>query len=94
MKCSDVYLYVCTNLDQNLNSARCRRIKKHIAECPDCNAYLDSLRKTVFLYREYPTPRVPQSVHRRLFKVIRTIEEKESPKAVKKRSRARVRTRK
>ncbi len=78
MKCNDVYLYICTNLDQNLNSARCRRIKRHIAECPDCSAYLDSLRKTISLYREYPTPHIPLSVHRRLFKAIRIIE-KESP---------------
>jgi predicted anti-sigma-YlaC factor YlaD len=78
MKCREVYKYVCTNLDQNLNSARCRRIKKHLSECPDCAAYLDSLRKTISLYREYPTPHVPRSVHKRLFRVIHTIE-KESP---------------
>ncbi len=87
MKCSDVYLYICTNLDANLNSARCRQIKKHIAECPDCGAYLDSLRKTIYLYREYPTPHIPRSVHRRLFKTIRTIEEKEAPGGRKRASR-------
>jgi len=91
MKCSDVYLYVCTNLDQNLNSARCRRIKKHIAECPDCSAYLDSLRKTIHLYKEYPTPHIPASVHRRLFKVIKKIEEA-SDKGPKRPARARMRT--
>lgn len=90
MKCSDVYLYICTNLDQNLNSARCRRIKKHIAGCPDCSAYLDSLRKTVSLYRAYPTPRVPPSVHRRLFKVIHTLE-KDAP-GTKHGARTRTRT--
>ncbi len=93
MKCSDVYLYICTNLDQNLNSARCRRIKAHIAECPDCSAYLDSLRKTIYLYRAYPTPTIPRSVHQRLFKVIRTVE-RESTVGTKKKTHARARAKK
>ncbi len=91
MKCCDVYQYICTNLDANLNSARCRQIKKHIAECPDCSAYLDSLRKTIYLYHEYPTPHVPRSVHRRLFKAIRTIEEKEAPGGRRRTSRKKAR---
>ncbi len=93
MKCSDVYRYICANLDENLDSARCRQIKRHIAECPDCSAYLDSLRKTIFLYRTYPTPTIPRSVHKRLFKVIRTVES-EGTESKKSKPRAKVRAKK
>lgn len=93
MKCSSVYVYICTNLDQDLNSARCRQIKKHISECPDCSAYLDSLRKTISLYKQYPAPHVPKSVHNRLFKAIRVVEH-ESPVVAQRPKRSRSKTKK
>lgn len=73
MKCNDVYLYICDNLDQHLDSPRCREIRKHIEGCPDCTAYLDSLKKTIVLYRSAPATSIPQAVHRRLIKLINTV---------------------
>jgi anti-sigma factor RsiW len=70
MKCKDVYLYICDNLDAELNSARCREVRKHLDACPDCTAYLDSVKKTVFLYRTAPSPKVPAAAHERLFRTI------------------------
>jgi predicted anti-sigma-YlaC factor YlaD len=70
MKCKSVYEYICENLDANMNSAKCRAIKKHLDACPDCAAYLDSLKKTILLYKREPGPSVPLSVHRRLVKVL------------------------
>jgi predicted anti-sigma-YlaC factor YlaD len=70
MKCKGVYEYICENLDADMNSAKCRAIKKHLDACPDCAAYLDSLKKTILLYKREPGPRVPLSVHRRLVKAI------------------------
>jgi hypothetical protein len=70
MKCKDVYLHICDNLDANLNSAKCRAIKRHVKACPDCTAFLESVRKTVKLYRSAPSPDVPSTAHRRLFKSI------------------------
>ncbi len=68
--CKHVYEHICENLDQELDSPQCREIKKHLEACPDCMAYLDSLKKTVSLYRAVPAPKVPRSVHARLIKVI------------------------
>ncbi len=70
MKCKDVYQHICENLDQDMNSPRCRAIKKHLESCQDCTAYLDSLRKTVSFYRVLSSPAVPKSVERELFKQI------------------------
>ena len=71
MKCSDVFLHICENLDQGLKSPQCSRIKKHLDGCPDCKAYLSSLKKTVGLYRTMPTPKVTASAHNKLFKSIK-----------------------
>ncbi len=65
-----MYRHLCENLDEDLDSAKCREIKKHLQGCPDCQAYLDSLKKTVALYRMSPTPGVSQALHRKLVKVI------------------------
>lgn len=70
MKCKRVYEYICENLDADMKSAKCRAIKRHLEACPDCDAYLDSLKKTILLYKLEPSPRVPPSTHKRLFKKI------------------------
>ena len=64
--CRQVYQHICDHLDEDLSSARCRRIREHLEECPDCQAYLDSLKKTIILYRSAPVPAVPPVVHRAL----------------------------
>lgn len=70
MKCAAVYRFICDNLDENIRSARCRTIREHIACCPACRAYLDSLKKTVLLYKEAPLPSVPRSAHRTLMQAL------------------------
>lgn len=76
MKCAEVYLHICDNLDQDIDSPRCREIKKHLVTCPDCVAYLDSLKKTVALYRAVPAPRAPRAARANLLRALRTIEKK------------------
>ncbi len=70
MKCDEVYLHICDNLDEDLGSPQCRAIKKHLAACPECQKYLDSLKTTIGLYRTMPEPRLPADAHRKLFKTI------------------------
>jgi predicted aldo/keto reductase-like oxidoreductase len=56
VKYKKMFRYICENLDKNLNSPQCREIKKCLDSCPDCDAYLKSLKETILLYRQYPTP--------------------------------------
>ncbi|MER3525187.1 MAG: hypothetical protein C4326_14355 [Ignavibacteria bacterium] len=70
MKCRRAYRYICEHLDADINSRKCRAIKKHLGGCPDCAAYLDSLKKTIFLYKHAPVPPLSRTVHKRLVKVI------------------------
>ena len=71
MKCSEVYRHICDNLDQRLRTARCREIRRHLALCPDCRAYLSSLKTTVKLYRSIPSPQLPKAAHDRLMRTLR-----------------------
>jgi len=69
--CREIYRHICENLDEDLSSPRCRQIRKHVDACPDCRAYLDSLKKTVALYRELPAPELTRSAHAELLETIR-----------------------
>ncbi|MEW6511008.1 MAG: zf-HC2 domain-containing protein [Bacteroidota bacterium] len=79
MKCTEVYTRICEDLDQDITSPECRMIREHLASCSDCQAYLDSLKKTVGLYRAVPTPRLPRTIHTRLFKVLAALESERRP---------------
>jgi predicted anti-sigma-YlaC factor YlaD len=78
MDCRKVYRHICENLDEDLDSRRCREIKKHLQACPHCQAYLDSVKKTVTLYRELESPPLSLRSRRKLIKVI-SLEMKSPP---------------
>ncbi len=69
-QCDRVYRHICDNLDQSLDSPRCREIKKHLEGCPDCRAYLASMKQTVSLYHSLPAPRPSRALHARLLRAI------------------------
>ncbi len=71
LSCGKVYEHLCENLDSKLDSESCRQIKAHIKGCKNCSALLDSLKKTVYLYKQYPSPELPQQLREKLFEVIR-----------------------
>lgn len=66
IKCTDVFSHICDKLDQDLDSPKCRRIKKHLEECPNCSAYLESLKRTISLYRAYPTTKAPAGAAKKI----------------------------
>jgi hypothetical protein len=76
MKCRDAYLHICDNLDEQIDSPRCREIKAHLKACPDCKAFLTTLKKTVGLYRTMPQPKLPRGAHSRLVHALATEEKK------------------
>ena len=71
VRCHDVLGHICEELDTKLTSAKCRALKSHLEKCPNCTAYLDSLRKTVTLYASSPNPRVPGRARKDLFAVLK-----------------------
>jgi anti-sigma factor RsiW len=69
--CREVYRHLCANLDERLDTPACREFKEHIAQCPNCAAYLDSLKKTVYLYRQYPVESLSRKKRRELYAVLK-----------------------
>jgi anti-sigma factor RsiW len=78
--CRDAHRFICDNLDEHLQSARCRAIRRHLATCARCREYLDSVKKTVTLYRALPAPRVPRGVHSVLLDAVRTLPQPSQPR--------------
>lgn len=72
IRCIEVVRHVCDNLDEGLNSPRCREIRRHLQKCPNCTAYLDSLKKTVYLFRHEMSRTKPLKTRMELTKKLRS----------------------
>ncbi len=68
--CGELRGYLSDYLDGAVQEAVCREIEKHLAECPDCRVQVDTLKKTITLYRLAPREEVPAETHVRLWKVL------------------------
>lgn len=55
-------------LDQTLGEELCMELERHMLDCENCRIVVDTLRKTIYLYRTTAAPSaVPLDVRERLF---------------------------
>ncbi|MFZ1978050.1 MAG: zf-HC2 domain-containing protein [Bacteroidota bacterium] len=66
VRCTEAAKYVCENLDEQLNSRKCRAIKKHLLTCPKCSKDLIDMKKVIALYRKETVPHIPKAIQKRL----------------------------
>ncbi len=57
-------------LDGELESALCAEIEQHLKGCKNCQVVVDTLNKTITLYRDYGQEEVPPQAHERLTHVL------------------------
>lgn len=57
--CQEVFALLSDYLDLELPPEACREIEKHLAGCPPCIEFAESLRKTVQLCRQYHPAELP-----------------------------------
>ncbi len=57
-------------LDGELESAICAEIEQHLHDCDDCRVVVDTLNKTITLYRHYGQASVSPDTHERLTRVL------------------------
>jgi anti-sigma factor (TIGR02949 family) len=58
-------------VDGDLAEELCTEIQRHLDDCPDCHLVVDTLRKTIYLYRaSAKPPDVPAEVRERLFQCL------------------------
>ncbi len=69
--CRTVATHLQLQLDSKLRTRVCREIKRHLEHCPNCTAYLDSLKKTILLYKKYPDPQVPKRMRQELHAILK-----------------------
>lgn len=49
--CREIFALLSEYLDEELDTSICRRLEGHLEDCPECEAFLDSLRRTIRLIR-------------------------------------------
>lgn len=55
-------------LDGEASDELCAEIEAHMAGCADCRVVVDTLNKTVLLYRDLPKPALSAGARERLFR--------------------------
>lgn len=55
-------------LDGQTSAELRAEIERHIAECEDCRVVVDTLRKTVELYRHLPPPALSETAREQLYR--------------------------
>jgi predicted anti-sigma-YlaC factor YlaD len=63
---------ICDFMGEDLDAPACREVAEHIENCPTCQIYFDTVKKTVTLCRELEeNKKLPNEVHQRLYKVLK-----------------------
>ena len=70
MNCRDRLGILSDYLDGELEERLCSELEQHMSECGNCRIVVDTLKKTVVLYRDYGHEEVPADMKSRLYKVL------------------------
>lgn len=54
-------------LDGAASAEMCAELERHLAECADCKAVVDTTRRTIELYHTLPGPALPEAARERLY---------------------------
>ncbi len=71
MQCREMLGALSDYVDGTLDAELCAEIEQHIADCGNCRVVVDTLRKTVYLYRDYGHAEVPADAKERLYAVLK-----------------------
>ena len=70
-ECREIFARLSEYLDEELDPAACTHLEAHMTDCPPCQAFLESLRRTVTLARDLPAPELPEEMRQKLLAVYR-----------------------
>jgi hypothetical protein len=60
ISCNEVLNFICEQFgEEDDDSERCRQVKQHLADCPDCGKYCTSMESMIGLYR-VSSPEFPE----------------------------------
>lgn len=64
----DMLPHMMEYLDENASPEVRAEIERHLADCGQCRVVVNTLRRTVELYRTLPEPDLPDSAREELYK--------------------------
>jgi anti-sigma factor RsiW len=69
-ECESIFAALSAYLDGELPAADCEQLERHVQDCAPCVEFMNSLRKSVRLGKQYrpeePAPTIPADVRRGL----------------------------
>jgi predicted anti-sigma-YlaC factor YlaD len=68
--CHDLLGGLSEYVDGTADADLCAKIESHLADCENCRVVVDTLGRTVSLYRVLPEENVPGDVQERLLEVL------------------------
>lgn len=57
---------LCEALDEDISSPICQELQEHLERCPDCSVQVNTIKRTIEIYRALPMKCVPKEVEERL----------------------------
>jgi predicted anti-sigma-YlaC factor YlaD len=69
--CREFLRQVSDYMDDFLDPEFCEELERHLAGCENCRVFVDTMKKTVYLYQQREEDiEMPGGVRERLFKVL------------------------
>ena len=66
MKCKDILAKLSEYIDGELDPKLCLDLEQHMKDCHPCLVFVNTLKKTITLYKYASTEPLPKEVHIRL----------------------------
>jgi anti-sigma factor RsiW len=71
MKCEEMLQQLSDYVDGSIEPGMCRELEQHLAGCEPCEVVVDTLRKTITIYREGKTVEMPGTFREKLHDCLR-----------------------
>ncbi len=68
--CQELKQQLSGYLDGELDPLLCAELERHLQNCENCRVVVDTLRRTILLYRDYGRAPAPPDAHARLIHVL------------------------
>jgi anti-sigma factor RsiW len=71
MKCEEMLEMLNQYVDGELDPSICEQLQQHLANCDPCRVVVDTMRKTITLYRDGSRYELPREFRRKLHDSLR-----------------------
>jgi anti-sigma factor RsiW len=80
--CEELRQQLAGYFDGELDPRLCVELERHLRGCDPCRVFVDSLRRTILLYRDYGRAPAPSGARARLIRVLKLEKREAQPEGV------------